>query len=169
MDGVGWRYGIAIEVFFPRAEAVEAMVRQHGLNLFYESVEKRRLCCNARKVEPLGRALAGLDAWFAGLLPEQSVTRAEGRAVEIDAVHGGRIKINPLARWEKDDVWSFVRAHNLPVNALHARGYPSVGCAPCSRAIADGEDDRAGRWWWEQSETRECGIHVGYEDQGSGI
>ena len=169
MDRVRDRYRIEVEVYFPQPERVQAMVRERGLNLFYESVENRRLCCGVRKVEPLERALADLDAWIAGLRREQSVTRSEVGAVEIDQVHDDRIKLNPLARWTREDVWSYVKKHNVPVNALHAKGYPSVGCAPCSRAIADGEDERAGRWWWEQAESRECGIHDGYEDQGSGI
>jgi thioredoxin-dependent adenylylsulfate APS reductase len=169
MDRVRDRFQIDIEVYFPQPEQVQALVRENGLNLFYESVEKRRTCCAVRKVEPLNRALADLDAWFAGLRPEQGVTRAEVRTVEVDELHEGRIKINPLAAWTKQDVWSYVREHSLPVNALHAQGYPSVGCAPCSRAIREGEDDRAGRWWWEHAEERECGIHVDYEEQGSGI
>jgi thioredoxin-dependent adenylylsulfate APS reductase len=169
MDRVRDRYGIEVEIWFPRAERVQEMVREHGLNLFYESVEKRQLCCQIRKVEPLDRALEDLDAWIAGLRPDQSVTRTEVRAVEIDDVHGGRIKLNPLVSWSRDDVMSYVQANSVPVNSLHAAGYPSVGCAPCSRPVQEGEDDRAGRWWWENPETRECGIHTGYEAEGSGI
>ena len=169
MDRVRDRYEIEVEVYFPRPEAVEAMVREHGLNLFYDAVELRQLCCGVRKVEPLERALAGLDAWISGLRPEQSVTRTSVAAVEVDLVHGGRVKLNPLASWTKDDVWAYVHKHAVPVNALHAKGYPSVGCAPCSRAIREGEDERAGRWWWERPENRECGIHTGYEEEGSGI
>lgn len=169
MDRVRDRYEVEVEVYFPDPERVQKMVRQHGLNLFYETEEKRRMCCGVRKVEPLGRALAGLDAWISGLRPEQSVTRAGVAAVEIDAVHEGRVKLNPLATWTKEDVWAYVKKHAVPVNALHAQGYPSVGCAPCSRAIAPGEDERAGRWWWERPENRECGIHTGYESEGSGI
>jgi phosphoadenosine phosphosulfate reductase len=169
IDRVRERYEVEVEVYFPDPERVQKMVRAHGMNLFYDSVEKRKLCCGVRKVEPLQRALADLDAWISGLRPEQSVTRADVRAVEIDEVHDGRIKLNPLAKWTKDDVWTYVRKHAVPVNVLHARGYPSVGCAPCSRAISEGEDERAGRWWWEQPESRECGIHTGYEERGSGI
>jgi phosphoadenosine phosphosulfate reductase len=169
MDRVRERYGIPIEVYFPRAEAVEAMVRREGLNLFYESVEKRQLCCAVRKVEPLNRALRALDAWIAGLRPEQSVTREDVRAVQIDTVHGDRIKLNPLARWTREDVTRYVERHHIPVHPLHAQGYPSVGCAPCTRAIQPGEDERAGRWWWENTDNRECGIHTGYEGEGSGI
>jgi thioredoxin-dependent adenylylsulfate APS reductase len=169
MDRVRDRYDVEIELWFPQQEAVQKMVREKGLNLFYESIDNRKLCCHIRKVEPLERALADLDAWIAGLRPEQSVTRTEVRSVEIDDVHGGRIKLNPLATWTRDDVAKYVREHHVPVNALHAQGYPSVGCAPCSRAIQPGEDERAGRWWWESAETRECGIHTGGEQEGSGI
>ena len=169
IDRVRERYEVEVEVYFPDPERVQKMVRTHGMNLFYDSVEKRKLCCGVRKVEPLQRALADLDAWISGLRPEQSVTRTEVTAVEIDEVHDGRIKLNPLARWTKDDVWAYVRKHAVPVNALHAKGYPSVGCAPCSRAIREGEDERAGRWWWERPESRECGIHTGFEEKGSGI
>ena len=169
MDQVRDRYGIEIEVYFPQPEKVQAMVREHGLNLFYESVENRRLCCGVRKVEPLGRALVDLDAWIAGLRREQGVTRAEVHTVEIDQVHEDRIKLNPLAHWSRADVWSYVQTNNIPVNVLHTKGYPSIGCAPCSRAVPEGEDERSGRWWWEHAESRECGIHVDYEEQGSGI
>ena len=169
MDRVRDKYGVDVEVFFPRSEDVEEMVRTQGLNLFYDSTDKRRLCCAIRKVEPLERALSELDAWIAGLRPEQSVTRTEVKAVEVDHVHGGRIKLNPLATWSRDQVATYVRANGVPVNALHNEGYPSVGCSPCSRAIQPGEDDRAGRWWWENPENRECGIHTGVENEGSGI
>ncbi|HKC49752.1 MAG TPA: phosphoadenylyl-sulfate reductase [Myxococcota bacterium] len=169
IDRVRDRYEVEVEVYFPDPERVQKMVRAHGMNLFYESPEKRQLCCGIRKVEPLNRALADLDAWISGLRPEQSVTRATTAPVEIDDVHDGRIKLNPLATWTKADVWAYVNKHAVPVNALHAKGYPSVGCAPCSRAIKEGEDERAGRWWWEQPENRECGIHTGYEEEGSGI
>jgi thioredoxin-dependent adenylylsulfate APS reductase len=169
MDRVRTRYEVEVEVYFPRPEAVQAMVRQHGLNLFYDSVDLRKKCCGIRKVEPLERALADLDAWIAGLRPDQSVTRGEVRAVEIDEVHGGRVKLNPLVRWTREDVTAYVEHHHVPVNRLHAQGYPSVGCVPCTRSIQPGEDERAGRWWWEDADQRECGIHVGYEEKGSGI
>lgn len=169
MDRARSRYNVQIEVYFPRPEAVEAMVREYGLNLFYDSVALRQKCCAVRKVEPLERALRNLDAWIAGLRPEQSVTRTDVRKVEIDEVHGGRLKINPLATWSKQEVWQYVEQQHVPVNALHAKGFPTVGCLPCTRAIEAGEDERAGRWWWENAATRECGIHTGYEEQGSGI
>lgn len=169
MDRVRSRYEIEVELYFPRAEAVEAMVRQHGPNLFYDAVELRRKCCGIRKVEPLDRALSGLDAWIAGLRPDQGVTRGDVKAVEVDEVHGGRIKLNPLVRWTREQVLAYVEHHHVPINRLHEAGYPSVGCAPCSRSIRPGEDERAGRWWWETADSRECGIHVGYEEKGSGI
>lgn len=171
IDRVRDRYEVAVEVVFPRAEAVEAMVREQGMNLFYESVEKRQHCCRVRKVEPLERALAGLDAWISGLRREQSVTRSDARRVEIDEAHGGIVKVNPLVDWSREDVWDYVREHDVPTNRLHRIGYPSVGCDPCSRPIREGEDERAGRWWWERPETRECGIHMGAgeESEGSGI
>ncbi len=169
MDRVRDRYEKTIEVVFPRAEEVEGMVREKGMNLFYESVENRQLCCRVRKVEPLNRYLAGVDAWVTGLRREQGVTRTKTRKVEIDPAHGGIVKVNPIADWSHDDVWKYVRAHDIPVNRLHAEGYPSVGCAPCSRAVAQGDDPRSGRWWWELPETRECGIHVEMEEEGSGI
>ena len=154
------RYGLAIDVFFPRTEALEAMVRAHGVNLFYASVENRKLCCGVRKVEPLGRALQGLDAWITGLRREQAVTRGRVRKVEIDADHGGILKLNPLADWSWDRVWGYIRDHAVPYNALHDAGFPSIGCAPCTRAVRPGEDLRAGRWWWEQdAAAKECGLH----------
>jgi len=171
IDRVRDRYGVAIEVVFPEPADVVQMVRQHGQNLFYESVEKRQLCCRLRKVEPMRRyfATAGVDAWIAGLRREQNVTRTDAAKVEIDDVHGGIVKINPLVDWTHEQVWDYVRDHNVPVNRLHKQGYPSVGCDPCSRAIQPGEDVRAGRWWWENPETKECGIHVEEESHGSGI
>jgi phosphoadenosine phosphosulfate reductase len=160
MDAMRERYGIEVEVFFPDAAAVEKMVRQHGLNLFYRAVEFRKLCCNVRKVEPLGRALKHLDAWMTGLRREQAVTRGEVRKVEIDKSHGGIAKINPLVDWSHKQVWDYIRENKVPYNKLHDQGYPSIGCAPCTRAVKRGEDIRAGRWWWENPETKECGLHV---------
>jgi thioredoxin-dependent adenylylsulfate APS reductase len=170
IDRVRERYGKEIEVVFPDPRAVQEMVRRHGQNLFFESVEKRQLCCRLRKVEPMRRyfAEARVDAWVAGLRREQSVTRQDARKVEIDATHG-LVKLNPLVDWTDQQVWEYVREHNVPVNRLHREGYPSVGCDPCSRAIRPGEDPRAGRWWWENPDTKECGIHVEEESDGSGI
>ena len=169
MDRVRDRYDARVEVIFPRAEDVEAMVGADGLNLFYESIEKRQRCCRIRKVEPLRRYLADLDAWVSGLRREQNVTRADTPKIEIDQTHAGVVKLNPIADWSEDQVLDYVREHNVPVNRLHSEGYPTIGCAPCSRAVAPGDDPRSGRWWWENPETRECGIHVDEEDQGSGI
>ena len=169
IDRVRDRYDKSVEVIFPRFEDVEALVRSKGLNLFYESVENRQMCCRVRKVEPLNRYLADLDAWVSGLRRDQNVTRADTPKVEIDKAHGGIVKVNPLADWTAERVNAYVSEHDVPTNRLHLQGYPSVGCDPCSRAIGPGEDIRAGRWWWENPETRECGIHVEEEDQGSGI
>lgn len=169
IDRVRDRYGKRIEVVFPSREDVGAMVADHGMNLFYESVEKRLLCCRVRKVEPLGRYLAELDAWVSAIRREQGVTRSAAPKVARDAANGGIVKVNPIADWSLEDVHGYVRRHELPVNRLHAAGYPSVGCAPCSRAISPGADPRSGRWWWENPETKECGIHAGQESQGSGI
>ncbi len=169
MDRVRERFGIEVEVYFPDADQVQAITRKHGLNLFLDSVELRKLCCGVRKVEPLERALAGLDAWIAGLRADQSSSREAAQAVEVDEVHGGRIKLNPLVRWTRAQVMDYVKRFRVPIHTFHAQGYPSVGCAPCSRAIQPGEDERAGRWWWEDEGNRECGIHNGFERDGSGI
>jgi len=169
IDRVREKYGVEVEVYFPDAARVQQMVRSHGVNLFLESVDFRKLCCGIRKVEPLGRALEGLDAWIAGLRADQSASRQDSQAASIDELHGGRIKLNPLVKWTRDDVLDYVHQHRVPIHALHAKGYPSVGCAPCSRAISPGEDERAGRWWWEDDANRECGIHTGFEERGSGI
>lgn len=160
MEAIRARYGIEIEVFCPDAAQVEGMVRHHGMNLFYDSIEQRKLCCGIRKVEPLKRALSGLNAWMTGLRREQAVTRAEARKVELDKEHGGLVKINPLVDWSFDEVWKYIRDHKVPFNRLHEQGYPSIGCAPCTRAVKPGEDLRAGRWWWENPETKECGLHI---------
>jgi len=169
IDRVRDRYDKKIEVIFPEASAVEEMVRSKGMNLFYESIENRQLCCRIRKVEPLKRYLADLDAWVTGLRRDQGVTREDTAKVQRDKLHGGIVKVNPIADWTHDQVLAYVRTHNVPINRLHAEGYPSVGCDPCSRAIAPGDDPRAGRWWWESAETRECGIHVDEQEKGSGI
>ena len=163
MDALKERYRIKIEVLFPDARQVEKMVKEHGLNLFYKSAELRKSCCGIRKVEPLNRALRELDAWMTGLRREQAVTRTGVQKVEIDRDHGGIVKINPLADWSQKQVWDYVSACDIPYNKLHDLGYPSIGCAPCTRAIKPWEDIRAGRWWWEQPETKECGLHVSSE------
>ena len=163
MDAIRERYGVKIEVFFPEAGAVEKLVRENGMNLFYDSVDLRKSCCAARKVEPLTRALKDLDAWMTGLRREQAVTRADVRKIEVDKDHGGIVKINPLVDWSHEEVWAYIRKNNVPYNRLHKQGYPSIGCAPCTRAVEPGEDLRAGRWWWENPNTKECGLHLGAE------
>ncbi|MDR1709392.1 MAG: phosphoadenylyl-sulfate reductase [Candidatus Accumulibacter sp.] len=151
-------YGIALEVYCPRHEAIEAYAREHGINAFFESVELRRACCHARKVEPLRRALAGKRAWITGLRAGQSETR-RGLPVQVFDAENGLEKFNPLADWSEMEVWAYIRANDVPYNALHDKFYPSVGCAPCTRAVTVGEDVRAGRWWWEAPATKECGLH----------
>lgn len=167
IDRVRERYDKEVEIVFPETSAVEGMVREHGMNLFYESLEKRKLCCRLRKVEPNAAYLRELEGHVTGLRREQNVTRTDAKKVEVDA--HGLLKINPLVDWSADDVWAYVRANSVPVNRLHAEGFPSVGCAPCTRAIKVGEDPRAGRWWWENPDTKECGLHVDEESDGSGI
>lgn len=152
-------YGATVAVFRPEAQAVEAYVGQHGLDAFYESMELRKQCCHVRKVEPLNRALAGKRAWITGQRRAQAATRGELEVQEDDAARG-MTKFNPLADWSEDDVWRYIRANNVPYNPLHDQGFPSIGCAPCTRAVSPGEDVRAGRWWWEQPESKECGLHV---------
>ncbi len=153
------KYKIDIECYFPDTKKTEEMLNKYGPNLFYESVDLRKLCCNIRKVEPLNRALERLDAWVCGLRREQSVTRQEVRKVEEDTAHKGKFKINPLADWTQEMVWDYIKKNKAPYNKLHDQGYPSIGCAPCTRAIKPGEDIRAGRWWWETPEQKECGLH----------
>jgi phosphoadenosine phosphosulfate reductase len=152
------KYGMTIGVYFPDAAMVEEMVRTKGINLFYDSIENRRLCCQIRKIEPLKRALQGMEVWVTGLRKEQSVTRSEAAMIEWDA--GLEIiKINPLIHWDSERLWQYLRDNMIPVNELHAQGYPSIGCMPCTRAVEPGEDVRAGRWWWELAQYKECGLH----------
>ncbi len=159
IDKVREVYGYDIEAYRPETAAVDAYVAQNGANAFYDSVDMRKECCRIRKVEPLNRALAGNKAWITGQRRSQSTTRAELAVQEDDAAHG-MVKFNPLADWSEEDVWNYIRANNVPYNPLHDRGYPSIGCEPCTRAIQPGEDVRAGRWWWENPESKECGLHV---------
>jgi phosphoadenosine phosphosulfate reductase len=169
IDRVRDRYDKNIEVLFPNAREVQDLVRKKGMNLFYESLENRKLCCRIRKVEPMRRYLKDLDAYVTGLRRDQNVTRADTAKVHIDYGNGGIVKINPIADWSHDRVLRYVREHKVPVNRLHSEGYPSVGCEPCTRAISPGDDPRSGRWWWENAETRECGLHVSEQEGGSGI
>ena len=158
IDRVREHYGLPIEVHYPDARALETYVRDNGVNGFYRSVELRQRCCAIRKAAPLARALAGRGAWITGQRRAQSSTRSDVAVEEFDARHN-LPKFNPLAAWTEDDVWDYLRANGVPTNPLHARGYPSIGCAPCTRAIEPGEDIRAGRWWWEHPDHRECGLH----------
>jgi len=153
------RYGYDMRVFRPEPEAVTEYVVKFGRDAFYESAELRKRCCHIRKVEPLNRALEGKEAWITGQRRDQAVTRSELKVQEYDAARG-KVKFNPLADWSEDEVWTYVRAFDVPYNALHDQGYRSIGCAPCTRPTVAGEDVRAGRWWWEQPEARECGLHV---------
>jgi phosphoadenosine phosphosulfate reductase len=159
IDEVRAKYGIAVDVVFPDSAAVESMVREKGVNLFYHALENRKLCCQVRKVEPLNRVLKGLDGWITGLRRSQSVTRGKLEKVEVDPAHDRIAKINPLADWSTAQVFEYLAANGVPKNALHDQGYPSIGCAPCTRAVKPGEDERAGRWWWENPEHKECGLH----------
>jgi phosphoadenosine phosphosulfate reductase len=152
-------YGVNLTVYYPRHELVEAYVREHGINAFYESVELRKGCCHVRKVEPLQRALAGKKAWITGMRAQQSATRQDLPAQAFDEANGLE-KFNPLADWTEKEIWAYIKLNDVPYNALHDKHYPSIGCAPCTRAITVGEDIRAGRWWWEQPESKECGLHV---------
>lgn len=159
MGEVESTYNTKPVVFFPKHEAVESYVRTKGINAFYESIELRKACCHMRKVEPLQRALAGKHAWVTGMRAEQATTRASLPMREFDA--GNKLeKFNPLSDWTEQDIWAYIRLFEVPYNALHDQFYPSIGCAPCTRAVAIGEDIRAGRWWWENPESKECGLHV---------
>ncbi|OAV67055.1 Phosphoadenosine phosphosulfate reductase [Bacteroidales bacterium Barb7] len=158
IDRTNLKYNTRLDVYFPRHEPVEAYVKQNGINGFYESVDKRKECCKVRKIEPLLRALSSLDVWICGLRQEQSVTRTGVQAVEWD--EGNQlIKVNPLVQWSEQDVWDYIKANQVPYNKLHTKGFPSIGCQPCTRAVQADEDIRAGRWWWENPEHKECGLH----------
>jgi phosphoadenosine phosphosulfate reductase len=159
-ERVRMKYGVEIEWTFPAREAVEQLIRIKGLYSFRDSLDNRHECCGIRKVEPLARALSGLDAWMTGLRREQSVTRTDTPELEVDDAHGGIAKINPLIAWSAAEVRAYADQHRVPIHPLHDKGYPSIGCAPCTRAIGPGEHPRAGRWWWENPENKECGIHV---------
>ena len=158
IDRTRERYGLPVDVYTPDARALQQFVRENGVNAFYRSVDLRRGCCAVRKTEPLARALVAKGAWITGLRRAQAVTRSEAAIEEFDAAHG-LPKFNPLVEWSDDEVWGYLRTHGVPYNRLHDRGYPSIGCAPCTRAVAPGEDVRAGRWWWESPEQKECGLH----------
>ena len=152
-------YRLPVRVLSPDPVELEPFVTQHGVNAFYDGIELRKRCCAIRKLGPLRRALQGKALWITGLRREQSVTRTDVEVLAFDQANG-LLKLNPLAEWTEADVWAYVHRYDVPINALHQRGYPSIGCAPCTRAIEPGEDARAGRWWWEQPASKECGLHV---------
>ena len=161
IDTVRDRYEVEVEVYHPDDEELTEFVGRHGVNSFYRSVSLRLGCCEIRKVNPLNRALRKYDAWMTGLRRTQNASRAGVAKIELDAAHGGMVKLNPLADWDYESVWQYIRDMDVPYNRLYDAGYTSIGCAPCTRAIEPGEDLRAGRWWWENGFPSECGIHTG--------
>lgn len=158
IDRTNKKYNIKMEVYFPNNESVEKYVKTNGINAFYDSIEKRKSCCNVRKIQALLRALSTLDAWICGLRQEQSITRSSINVVEWDEANN-LIKINPLAHLSEEQVWKYIKENKVPFNSLHNNGFPSIGCQPCTRAVKEGEDIRSGRWWWENPEHKECGLH----------
>ena len=158
-DALAERYRLKIDWYFPKHDEVEQLERSEGLFSFRESLDKRHACCAIRKVEPLSRALRGLSGWVTGMRREQSVTRGDLKAIERDDLNGGILKINPLIEWSEEQLLAYIEEHHLPKNRLYSQGYRSIGCAPCTRAVKQGEDARAGRWWWENPENKECGLH----------
>lgn len=166
IDQIRDHYGIDITVYFPDASKIEDMTRRHGPNSFYKSPASRFRCCHIRKVEPITRALSGLDAWITGLRRKQGASRAKIRKIEIDHDNQGIAKISPVADWTLDEVWEYIELNDVPKHPLYAQGYTSIGCAPCTRPIQPGEDLRAGRWWWEMDVPKECGIHQRLETGG---
>ena len=159
IDKIRLKYNIKVDVYFPKSSDVEDMVANKGMNLMYESVENRKQCCNIRKIEPLKRALKQFDCWITGLRREQSLTRNSISKIEIDTLNNNIIKLNPLADWTNEEIWKYIQENKVPYNELHDKGYPSIGCEPCTRAVMQGEDPRAGRWWWENDTHKECGLH----------
>ena len=153
------KYNIKIKVFFPDYKEVEKMVSEKGINPFYESIENRKLCCSIRKTKPIKRAFKDLDIWICGLRKDQSVTRFYSKLIEWDDVNS-LLKLNPLINWSEKDVWEYVKKYDIPYNELHDKGFPSIGCQPCTRAVKKGEDIRSGRWWWESPDKKECGLHA---------
>lgn len=162
MDEIRKKYNVNIEVMFPDQNEVEQMVRVNGLNLFYHSVGNRKLCCGIRKVHPLNRILSTLDGWITGLRADQTEVRSNANKIELDEQHNGIIKINPIIEWTWDQTWDYIKKNNIPYNKLHDKGFPSIGCEPCTRAIKPGEPLRAGRWWWESDSQKECGLHANH-------
>ncbi len=164
MDDVKNKYNLSLEIMFPDTEETQSMVREHGMNFFYKGQENRKLCCGVRKVKPLKKMLGTLDGWITGIRADQTDNRGDAAIFEIDNVFGGILKVNPIIHWSWDETWDYIKANNVPYNKLHDQGYPSIGCEPCTRAIKEGEDLRAGRWWWENESDKECGLHM---DHGS--
>ncbi|MEM7007841.1 MAG: phosphoadenylyl-sulfate reductase [Thermodesulfobacteriota bacterium] len=163
MDAIGSKYGAKIEILFPDKAEVEEMVKEHGPNLFYKGRDNRLLCCDIRKVRPLNSYLPTLDSWITSIRKDQTENRAQASKFEIDEMHGGILKINPLVDWSSKQVWEYINDNNVPYNKLHDIGYPSIGCAPCTRPVKDGEDPRSGRWWWENDSDKECGLHMNHK------
>lgn len=160
IDTISKKYEIKIYTYFPDSNQVEEMVNSKGFNLMYDSLENRKLCCGIRKVNPLNRALSSLDGWITGLRREQSITRSHIEKIELDISHDNKFKLCPLADWTEEMVWDYIKKNNIPYNKLHDKGYPSIGCEPCTRAVSPGEDIRSGRWWWEHPSEKECGLHL---------
>ena len=158
IDKTNLTYGIHLEVMFPDYQEVEKMVKEEGINLFYKGIDQRKACCRVRKLDPLKRAFQGLEVWICGLRKEQSITRQAVQLIEWDE-NNGLIKLNPLIHFTEDQVWDYIKKNHVPYNKLHDQGFPSIGCQPCTRAIQPGEDIRAGRWWWENPDQKECGLH----------
>lgn len=168
MQEVRNHYAVPLQVYFPDSALVEEYVAQHGINGFYDGVENRKGCCFVRKVEPLRRALAGKGAWITGMRRDQAVTRGTLEVSAYDADNGLQ-KLNPLLDWSNKDVWAYIRQHDVPYNKLHDQFYPSLGCAPCTRSVTPGEDIRSGRWWWENPEDKECGLHASHRPKKGGV
>ncbi|TLX85085.1 MAG: phosphoadenylyl-sulfate reductase [Thaumarchaeota archaeon] len=160
MDEIRNKYNTNIEVMFPDHNEVEQMVRVNGMNLFYQSTGNRKLCCGIRKVHPLNKMLSTLDGWITGLRADQTEVRSNATKIEIDSQHNDIIKVNPLLEWTWEQTWDYIKKNNVPYNKLHDKGFPSIGCEPCTRAIKPGEPLRAGRWWWESDTQKECGLHA---------
>ncbi len=159
LDEVRSKYNNKIEVLFPDRKQVEDMVRENGMNLFYKGVENRLMCCQIRKTNPLNNFLKSVDGWITSIRRDQTTTRAEAQKFELDTLHGGILKVNPIVDWTEDMVWDYINKNKVPYNKLHDMGYPSIGCEPCTKAVKEGEDPRSGRWWWESDSAKECGIH----------
>ena len=158
MERLERRYQRRMRLVYPNAQSLEAYTSEHGVNGFYNGLNERQACCQVRKIEPFKRAIAGFGAWVTGLRHEQSASRALAKAVDFDAPNG-LYKVSPILEWTHEDVWAYIRTNKLPYNPLHDKGYPSIGCAPCTRAVEPGADSRSGRWWWENSDSKECGLH----------